>query len=57
MSDVGVNGYKYLCQHKTLQSAHMNPLLSRVYPPTFLEWKAIERKANMALEVKFPDGM
>ncbi|XP_059156810.1 unconventional myosin-XV-like isoform X1 [Physella acuta] len=57
VSDVGVNGYKYLCQHKTLQSAHMNPLLSRIYPPTFLEWKAIERKANMALEVKFPDDV
>ncbi|KAH9502357.1 hypothetical protein Btru_073529 [Bulinus truncatus] len=57
VSDVGLNGYKYLCQHKILQSAHMDPLLSRVYPPTFLEWQAIQRKANMGLEVKFPDDV
>ncbi|GFR79257.1 myosin-XV, partial [Elysia marginata] len=56
VSDVGVQGYKFLCQHKVLQSAYMDPLMSRVYPPTLLEWRAIERKANMALDVKFPDG-
>ncbi|KAL8573674.1 hypothetical protein ACOMHN_007227 [Nucella lapillus] len=55
VSDVGINGYKWVCQHKVLQSANLNPHLSRVYPPCFLEWRAIERKANMALEVKFPD--
>ncbi|GFO23509.1 myosin-xv [Plakobranchus ocellatus] len=57
VSDVGVQGFKFLCQHKVLQSSYMDPLLSRVYPPTFLEWKAIERKANMALDVKFPDDV
>lgn len=56
VSDVGLNGYKYICQHKILQSAYMDPLLSRVYPPTFLEWQAIQRKANIGLEVKFADG-
>nr|KAG5714689.1 hypothetical protein BaRGS_000177 [Batillaria attramentaria] len=57
VSDVGVNGYKWMCQHKVLQSANMEPQLSRIYPPTFLEWRAIQRKANMALEVKFPDDV
>ena len=56
VSDVGIQGFKFLCQHKVLQSAYMDPLLCRVYPPTLLEWKAIERKANMALDVRFPDG-
>jgi hypothetical protein len=53
---VGVNGYKWLCQHKVLQSANLEPQLSRIYPPCFLEWRSVQRKANMALEVKFPDG-
>ncbi|KAI8796897.1 unconventional myosin-XV isoform X2 [Biomphalaria glabrata] len=57
VSDVGLNGYKYICQHKILQSAYMDPLLSRVYPPTFLEWQAIQRKANIGLEVKFADDV
>ncbi|XP_076459661.1 unconventional myosin-XV-like isoform X2 [Babylonia areolata] len=57
VSDVGINGYKWICQHKVLQSANLDPQLSRVYPPCFLEWRAIERKANMALEVKFPDDI
>lgn len=57
VSDVGVNGFKWLCQHKVLQSANLEPQLSRIYPPTFLEWRAIQRKANMALEVKFPDDI
>ena len=56
VSDVGINGYKWLCQHKVLQSANLEPQLSRIYPTCFLEWRAIQRKANMALEVKFPDG-
>ncbi|PVD39191.1 hypothetical protein C0Q70_01819 [Pomacea canaliculata] len=57
VSDVAVNGYKIVCQHKVLQSANLAPQLSRVYPPCFLEWRAIQRKASMALEAKFPDDI
>ncbi|ESO87136.1 hypothetical protein LOTGIDRAFT_229291 [Lottia gigantea] len=57
VSDVGVNGYKIICQHKALQCANILPQLSRIYPPCYLEWMAAQRKANMALEVKFPDDV
>ncbi|KAK6169157.1 hypothetical protein SNE40_020262 [Patella caerulea] len=57
VSDVGINGYKVVCQHKALQCANILSQLSRVYPPCYLEWMAAQRKANMALEVKFPDDV
>ncbi|XP_076448222.1 unconventional myosin-XV-like isoform X2 [Babylonia areolata] len=57
VSDVALNAYKVVCQHKVLQSANLRPQLCRVYPPCFLEWRCIQRKANMALEVKFPDDI
>lgn len=56
VSDVGFEGHKQLCQHKALQCANIEPYMSRVYPPCLLEWRAIQHKANMALDVRFPDG-
>ena len=56
MSDIGYNGYKILCQHKTLQCAKIEAQLCRVYPPCLLEWRAIQQHSNMALPVKFADG-
>ncbi|XP_060553902.1 unconventional myosin-XV-like isoform X5 [Ruditapes philippinarum] len=56
VSDVGLDGYKWFCQHKALQCANIEPQLSRVYPPCLLEWRAAQRKANMALEVRFADN-
>lgn len=56
VSDVGIDGYKWFCQHKALQCARIDPHLSRIYPPCLLEWRAAQRKANMALEVRFPDN-
>ena len=56
VSDVGIDGYKWFCQHKALQCARVDPHLSRIYPPCLLEWKAALRKANMALEVRFADS-
>ncbi|XP_064628723.1 unconventional myosin-XV-like isoform X2 [Lineus longissimus] len=55
-SDCAFNGYKSLCQHKLLQSMGIEPLLSRTYPPSMLEWRANKRRAHMAVEVKFADG-
>jgi hypothetical protein len=55
-SDCAYNGYKSLCQHKLLQCIGIEPLLSRTYPPSMLEWKANRRRAHMAVEVKFADG-
>lgn len=56
VSDIGLEGYQQLCQHKALQCANIEPKFSRVYPPCLLEWRAIQQKANMALEARFPDG-
>jgi myosin-15 len=56
VSDVGLDGYKWYCQHKALQCGNIEPQLSRVYPPCLLEWRAAQRKANMALEVRFADS-
>ena len=56
VSDVGIDGYKWFCQHKALQCARIDPHLSRTYPPCLLEWRASQRKANMALEVRFADS-
>ncbi|XP_062594386.1 unconventional myosin-XV-like isoform X8 [Saccostrea cucullata] len=56
VSDIGLEGHQQLCQHKALQCANVEPQFSRVYPPCLLEWRAIQQKANMALEAKFPDG-
>ncbi|XP_041362375.1 unconventional myosin-XV-like isoform X3 [Gigantopelta aegis] len=55
VSDVGMNQFKVICQHKVLQSANIEPQLCRIYPPCLLEWVANQRKASMGLEVKFPD--
>ena len=56
VSDVGIDGYRWFCQHKALQCARIDPHLSRIYPPCLLEWRAAQRKANMALEVRFADS-
>ncbi|XP_056017857.1 unconventional myosin-XV-like isoform X8 [Ostrea edulis] len=56
VSDIGLEGHQQLCQHKALQCANIEPQFSRIYPPCLLEWRAIQQKANMALEAKFPDG-
>ena len=56
VSDVGFDGYKWFCQFKALQCANIEPQLSRIYPPCLLEWRAAQRKANMALEVRFADS-
>lgn len=55
VSDVGFKDYKEICQDKALQCMKIKPQLSRTYPPCLLEWKAALRKANMALNAKFPD--
>jgi len=56
VSDVGLDGYKWFCQHKALQCSNIEPHLSRTYPPCQLEWRAAQRKANMALESRFADS-
>ncbi|KAG1658544.1 putative ATP-dependent RNA helicase DDX5 [Nymphon striatum] len=56
VSDHAYNGYKAYCQNQLLQSSRIEPQHSRTYPPTQLEWKANKKRANMALEAKFPDG-
>ncbi|XP_052263037.1 unconventional myosin-XV-like isoform X3 [Dreissena polymorpha] len=56
VSDVGMGGYKWFCQHKALQCGSIEPQLCRIYPPCLLEWRAAQRKANMALEVRFADN-
>ena len=49
-------GYKAFCQLKLLESDGIESQLSRTYPPSFLEWKANKKCANLSLEVEYPDG-
>ncbi|XP_037094410.1 unconventional myosin-XV-like isoform X2 [Pollicipes pollicipes] len=55
VSDHGQNGYAADCQKKLLRSPP-DGRLSRVYPPTLLEWRCNRKKQQMALEVSCSDG-
>ncbi|XP_043211488.1 unconventional myosin-XV-like [Amphibalanus amphitrite] len=55
VSDHGQNGYAADCQKKLLRSPP-DGRLSRVYPPTLLEWRCNRKKQQMALEVSCADG-
>lgn len=56
VSDHAFNGYKEYCQHKLLQCLNLEPALCRCYPTGMLEWKAIRKRACMAVEATFADG-
>ncbi|MEJ1273028.1 developmentally regulated GTP binding protein 2 [Cricetulus griseus] len=49
VSDYGQNGFQAVCQHRLLQA--MGSGAARTFPPTQLEWIAIQEKASMALDV------
>ncbi|KYO31153.1 hypothetical protein Y1Q_0016497 [Alligator mississippiensis] len=54
VSDHGLEGYNAICQRKILtamQETEMVPEVSRVHPPTQLEWTANQRKGKMVLDV------
>lgn len=56
-SDHACDEYKAYCQMKMLESGeNIDPQLARTHPPCYLEWKACNKCANMALEVEFSDG-
>lgn len=55
VSDYGQNGFQAVCQHRLLQA--MGSGTARTFPPTQLEWTAIQEKASMALDVSCFNGM
>ncbi|XP_017169817.1 unconventional myosin-XV isoform X10 [Mus musculus] len=54
VSDYGQNGFQAVCQHRLLQA--MGSGAARTFPPTQLEWTAIQEKASMALDVSCFNG-
>ncbi|XP_027283093.1 unconventional myosin-XV isoform X2 [Cricetulus griseus] len=54
VSDYGQNGFQAVCQHRLLQA--MGSGAARTFPPTQLEWIAIQEKASMALDVSCFNG-
>ncbi|KAH0505963.1 Unconventional myosin-XV [Microtus ochrogaster] len=54
VSDYGQNGFQAVCQHRLLQA--MGSGTARTFPPTQLEWTAIQEKASMALDVSCFNG-
>lgn len=55
VSDYGQNGFQAVCQHRLLQA--LGSGAARTFPPTQLEWIAIQEKASMALDVSCFNGM
>lgn len=57
-SDHAENGYRDYGQLKLLQCKNVSlaPQQSRIYPPSYLEWKATKKPGNMALDIKFSDS-
>nr|XP_042139289.1 unconventional myosin-XV [Peromyscus maniculatus bairdii] len=54
VSDYGQNGFQAVCQHRLLQA--LGSGAARTFPPTQLEWIAIQEKASMALDVSCFNG-
>lgn len=57
VSDHGFDGYKAITQQKLLQGEHVERQNCRTYPASLLEWRAITKKCNTAIEATFADGM
>ncbi|XP_006901266.1 PREDICTED: unconventional myosin-XV [Elephantulus edwardii] len=55
VSDYGQNGFQAVCQQRLMQAMgqaqQQGSDVSRTFPPTKLEWRATQEKANMALDV------
>ena len=53
LSDNATNDYRGLLQQKLLNSDNQS---ARKHPPTYLEWIANARKANMAFNITYPNN-
>lgn len=53
LSDNAAYDYRGLLQQKLLNS---DPTITRKYPPSYLEWVANGKKANMALNINYPNN-
>ncbi|XP_075415257.1 unconventional myosin-XV [Tenrec ecaudatus] len=55
VSDYGQNGFQAVCQQRLMQAMgqaqQQGSWVARTFPPTQLEWRALQEKASMVLDV------